>query len=131
MLMIGALIMIGCHLSFAFVLPLFPYKWLAVTLVATLGVAFSLVPAALWPSVPKIIENKILGSAYCVIFWIQNIGLCLVPLLIGVVLDATGGYRVPMIIFSSFGVLAFFFTFLLKIEDRRKNYKLEEPNVKK
>ncbi|MGM9850519.1 MAG: hypothetical protein ACI306_00050 [Muribaculaceae bacterium] len=42
-----------------------------------------------------------------------------------------GGYRVPMIIFSSFGVLAFFFTFLLKIEDRRKNYKLEEPNVKK
>ena len=65
------------------------------------------------------------------IFWIQNIGLCLVPLLIGVVLDATGGYRVPMIIFSSFGVLAFFFTFLLKIEDRRKNYKLEEPNVKK
>ena len=131
MLMIGALIMIGCHLSFAFVLPLFPYKWLAVTLVATLGVSFSLVPAALWPSVPKIIENKILGSAYCVIFWIQNIGLCLVPLLIGVVLDATGGYRVPMIIFSSFGVLAFFFTFLLKIEDRRKNYKLEEPNVKK
>ncbi|MGM9845853.1 MAG: nitrate/nitrite transporter [Muribaculaceae bacterium] len=131
MLMIGALIMIGCHLSFAFVLPLFPYKWLAVTLVATLGVSFSLVPAALWPSVPKIIENKILGSAYCVIFWIQNIGLCLVPLLIGVVLDATGGYRVPMIIFSSFGVLAFIFTFLLKIEDRRKHYKLEEPNVKK
>ena len=131
MLMIGALIMIGCHLCFAFVLPLFPYKWLAVTLVATLGVSFSLVPAALWPSVPKIIENKILGSAYCVIFWIQNIGLCLVPLLIGVVLDATGGYRVPMIIFSSFGVLAFIFTFLLKIEDRRKHYKLEEPNVKK
>ncbi|MGM9861198.1 MAG: MFS transporter [Muribaculaceae bacterium] len=131
MLMIGALIMIGCHLSFAFVLPLFPYKWLAVTLVATLGVSFSLVPAALWPSVPKIIENKILGSAYCVIFWIQNIGLCLVPLLIGIVLDATGGYRVPMIIFSSFGVLAFIFTFLLKIEDRRKHYKLEEPNVKK
>ena len=95
----------------------------------TLGVSFSLVPAALWPSVPKIIDAKILGSAYCLIFWIQNVGLCLVPLLIGKVLDATGGYTVPMIIFSSFGVLAFIFSFYLKIEDRRKNYGLEKPNI--
>ena len=103
--------------------------WLALLLIVTLGVSFSLVPAALWPSVPKIIDTKVLGSAYCLIFWIQNVGLCLVPLLIGLVLDATGGYTVPMIIFSTFGILAFIFSFYLKIEDRRKNYGLEKPNI--
>ena len=131
MLMVGAVIMVACHLSFAFLLPAYPSKWLAVLLIVVLGVSFSLVPAALWPSVPKIIDEKILGSAYCLIFWIQNIGLCLVPLLIGFVLDATGGYLMPMIIFSSFGVLAFILSAYLKIEDRKKGYGLEEPNVKK
>ena len=131
MLMVGAIIMIVCHLSFAFILPMFPTKTLALLLVVTLGVSFSLVPAALWPSVPKIIDAKILGSAYCVIFWIQNIGLCLVPLLIGTVLDATGSYVAPMVIFSSFGVLAFVISLLLKVEDKKKGYGLEEPNIKK
>ncbi|WP_304952758.1 MFS transporter [uncultured Alistipes sp.] len=131
MLMVGAIIMIGCHLSFAFILPMFPSQGLALLLIVTLGVSFSLVPAALWPSVPKIIDEKILGSAYCVIFWIQNIGLCLVPLLIGLVLDATGGYTMPMIIFSSFGVAAFIISFYLKIEDHKKGYGLELPNIKK
>jgi len=131
MLMVGAIIMICCHLGFAFLLPMFPSHWLALLLVVTLGVSFSLVPAALWPSVPKIIDEKILGSAYCLIFWIQNIGLCLVPLLIGIALDATGGYTAPMIIFSSFGVLAFIFSCYLKIEDRKKGYGLELPNIKK
>ncbi len=130
MLMIGAIIMVICHLSFAFLLPVAPYKWLAVTLILILGLSFSLVPAALWPSVPKIIDEKVLGSAYCLIFWVQNIGLCLVPLLIGKVREATGGYLVPMIIFSCFGVLAFIFSLLLKIEDRKKGYGLELPNKK-
>ena len=131
MLMAGAVIMIACHLSFAFLLPLFPYKWFAVTLIVILGVSFSLVPAALWPSVPKIIDEKILGSAYCLIFWVQNIGLCFVPMLIGSLRQSTGSYLVPMIVFSSFGVLAFVFSILLKMEDRRKGYGLEEPNIKK
>lgn len=131
MLMIGSIIMIACHLSFAFLLPLYPSKWLALLLIVTLGVSFSLVPASLWPSVPKIIDAKVLGSAYCVIFWIQNIGLCLVPLLIGKVLDATDGYTAPMVIFSSFGMLAFVFSFYLKLEDRKRGYGLEEPNVKR
>ena len=96
-----------------------------------LGVSFSLVPAALWPSVPKIIDPVILGSAYSLIFWIQNIGLCLVPLLIGVVLESTGGYVAPMCIFSSFGILAFIMSFFLKVEDKRKGYGLELPNIKK
>ena len=131
MLLVGSLIMVACHLSFAFLLPAFPSKWLAMVLILVLGVSFSLVPAALWPSVPKIIDEKVLGSVYCLIFWVQNIGLCLVPLLIGKLLDTTGGYLVPMLVFSSFGVLAFVFTFLLKMEDRRKGYGLELPEVQK
>lgn len=131
MLIIGAIIMTCCHLGFAFLLPAVPQVWLAVTLILVLGVSFSLVPAALWPSVPKIIDNNILGSAYCLIFWIQNIGLCLVPLLIGETLDATGGYFVPMLIFATFGVLAIFFGIWLKVLNSKHNYGLEEPNVKK
>ncbi len=131
MLMLGAVIMIVCHLCFAFVLPVFPHKWFALLLIVVLGVSFSLVPASLWPSVPKIIDEKVLGSAYCLIFWVQNVGLCFVPMIIGKVLNATGGYTVPMIIFSSFGVLAFIFSLLLKAEDRRKGFGLELPNIQK
>ena len=130
MLMLGSIIMIVCHLSFAFLLPVFPKQWFAVLLIVVLGVSFSLVPAALWPSVPKIIDEKILGSAYCLIFWVQNIGLFTVPLLIGSLRDSTGSYLVPMIVFSSFGVLAFLFSLLLKKEDKVKGYGLEEPNIK-
>lgn len=130
MLMLGAVIMVVCHLCFAFLLPVVPSKVLAVSLIAVLGVSFSLVPAALWPSVPKIIDEKILGSAYCLIFWVQNIGLCLVPMLIGSLREATGSYLVPMIVFSSFGVIAFLLAILLKAEDRKKGYGLELPNKK-
>lgn len=129
MLMVGSIIMIVCHLSFAFLLPAFPSKWLAVLLIVVLGVSFSLVPAALWPSVPKIIDEKILGSAYCLIFWVQNIGLCFVPKIIGALRQSTGGYLVPMIVFSSFGVLAFILSLVLKAEDKKKGYGLELPNI--
>ena len=145
MLMLGSLIMIACHLSFAFLLPAFPSKWLAVTLVVILGVSFSLVPAALWPSVPKIIPEKLLGSAYALIFWVQNIGLGFVPLLIGWLLNeyCIAGERVvdgqtfiqydytlPMCVFACFGIVALFLAFALKKEDKRKGYGLELPNIK-
>lgn len=129
MLLAGSVIMIACHLSFAFLLPAFPQKWFALLLIVVLGVSFSLVPAALWPSVPKIIDEKILGSAYCLIFWVQNIGLCLVPMLIGSLRESTGSYLVPMIVFSSFGVLAFILSLCLKAEDKKKGYGLELPNI--
>ena len=129
MLMIGSIIMIVCHLSFAFLLPAFPQKWFALLLIVVLGLSFSLVPAALWPSVPKIIDEKILGSAYCLIFWVQNIGLCLVPMLIGSLRQSTGSYLVPMIVFSSFGILAFILSIYLRVEDRKKGYGLELPNI--
>ena len=132
MMLLGAVIMIICHCVFAFVLPAYPSKTLAFVTILVLGVSFSLVPASMWPSVPKIIDEKVLGSAYCLIFWVQNVGLCLVPLLIGKLRVATNGYLVPMIVFASFGVLAFFLSLALKVEDRRKGYGLELPNkVKK
>ena len=94
MLMIGSLLLIICHLTFAFILPQFKDSAVGGVMVAyitilVLGASFSLVPAALWPSVPKLVDEKIIGSAYALIFWIQNIGLWLFPLLIGKVLDKT------------------------------------------
>ena len=102
-----------------------------------LGISFSLVPASLWPSVPKLVEGRLLGSAYAVIFWIQNIGLYAVPMIIGFVLATTNqevtnplnyNYTVPMLIFASFGVLALIFGVILKALDRKKHYGLELPN---
>ena len=130
MMLLGAVIMIACHSVFAFVLPAYPSKTLALVTILVLGVSFSLVPASMWPSVPKIIDEKVLGSAYCLIFWVQNVGLCLVPLLIGKLRVATNGYLVPMIVFASFGILAFLLSLALKVEDKKKNYGLELPNKK-
>ncbi len=89
MLILGAILMISCHLVFALVLPKFPNLVLAYAAIVVLGVSFSLVPAALWPSVPKLMPERYLGSAYSLIFWVQNVGLCLVPYIIGVVLNST------------------------------------------
>ena len=99
MLMFGSLLLILCHLTFAFILPLFkegatlssPIGGVIVAYVTilVLGASFSLVPASLWPSVPKLVDSKVIGSAYALIFWIQNIGLWLFPMLIGKVLDNT------------------------------------------
>ena len=128
-MIIGAGLVLTSHLIITFAPQGVPmYAYIAIAL---LGIGYSLVPSAMWPSVPKIIDERILGSAYCVIFWIQNWGLLLVPVIIGKVLDATGGYTLPMVIFSSFGVVAMFIGMLLKIEDKKKGYGLEEANIKK
>ncbi|MDE5783426.1 MAG: MFS transporter [Prevotella sp.] len=103
MLVLGSLLLIGCHLTFAFVLPMFKEYAVGGIVVAyltilVLGASFSLVPASLWPSVPKLVEPKIIGSAYALIFWIQNIGLWLFPLLIGKVLDVTNPELVAKVV---------------------------------
>ena len=114
--------------SFVCMIILLPvYAYVAI---AMLGIGYSLVPSAMWPSVPKIIPEKLLGSAYALIFWVQNIGLCLVPMLIGTLRVSTNGYVVPMIVFASFGVLAFLLSLALKVEDKKKGYGLELPNKK-
>ena len=128
MLICGALLMTVCHLIFALVPLTKPIAYAAIVL---LGVSFSLVPAALWPSVPKLVEDRYLGSAYSVIFWIQNIGLMAFPIIIGLALDKTGSYTLPMLIFASLGILALLLGLWLKAEDKKKGYGLELPNIKK
>lgn len=137
-MLIGAVMLIGVHVLFA--LPILNYWWFATLIMIILGVAFSLVPSAMWPSVPKIIPEKQLGTAYALIFWVQNWGLMGVPALIGWVLDRyckLGGegqpaydYTLPMVIFAGFGVLALIIALMLKAEDKKKGYGLEEANIK-
>ncbi|MDR1414753.1 MAG: MFS transporter [Odoribacteraceae bacterium] len=137
-MILGAIMLVIVHALFA--TPAFDHWIVAVIVTIILGVAFSLVPSAMWPSVPKIIPEKQLGTAYALIFWLQNIGIMGVPFLIGWVLDkyckTTIGtevhydYTYPMMIFAGFGVLAVYFAFLLKAEDKKKGYGLESPNVK-
>lgn len=138
-MLLGAVMLIGVHLLFA--LPILNVWWFATAIMIVLGIAFSLVPSAMWPSVPKIIPEKQLGTAYALIFWVQNWGLMGVPALIGWVLDTyckldttNGGpaydYTLPMIIFMCFGIVAFFVAVLLKREDKKKGYGLELPNIK-
>ena len=138
MLILGAILMIACHLTFALVVPATKSVIITYLAIILLGISFSLVPAALWPSVPKLIDNKLLGSAYALIVWIQNIGLYAFPMIIGSVLSASNpgvtdplayNYTVPMLVFASLGVIAMILGFWLKIEDRKKGFGLELPNI--
>lgn len=157
MLILGALLLIACHLTFAFVLPIFKGNPIGGFIVAyitilVLGASFSLVPASLWPSVPKLVDQKIIGSAYALIFWIQNIGLWLFPMLIGKVLDNTNptiteglanktitpeaaatmyDYTAPLIMLASLGVAALIIGLILKRVDKTNGLGLELPNIKK
>ena len=144
MLVLGAILLIACHLTFAFVLPAFKGNAVggvivAYTTILVLGASFSLVPAALWPSVPKLVDAKVIGSAYALIFWIQNIGLWLFPLLIGKVLDKTNpgvtdptqfNYTAPLVMLACLGVAALVLGLVLKVVDKKKHLGLEEPNIK-
>lgn len=155
MLVLGSVLLIACHLTFAFVLPMFKGNTVGGIMIAyltilLLGASFSLVPASLWPSVPKLVDAKIIGSAYALIFWIQNIGLWLFPLLIGKVLDKTNphiaeglasgnmtpevaavsyDYTAPLIMLASLGIAALIIGFILKAVDKKKGYGLELPNI--
>lgn len=155
MLVLGSLLLIACHLTFAFVLPLFKGNsvggiCVAYATILVLGASFSLVPASLWPSVPKLVDSKIIGSAYALIFWIQNIGLWLFPMLIGKVLDATNpeivravadgtmteevaavskNYTYALVMLAALGVAALVIGLILKVINRRRHLGLEDPNV--
>ncbi len=156
MLVLGSVLLIACHLTFAFVLPMFRDSAVGGVMIAyltilVLGASFSLVPASLWPSVPKLVDAKIIGSAYALIFWIQNIGLWLFPMLIGKVLDSTNpqlvadlqngvitpeeaavsyDYTAPLVMLACLGVAALILGFILKAVDKKKGLGLEEPNIK-
>ncbi len=118
---------------FVFAMPL-NSSWIAVTLMCVLGIAFSLLPAALWPAVPKIVPMKQLGTSYSIIYYIQNIGLMLIPVLIGKVLerntiDEQVDYTHSLIIFGIIGVGAIVASTLLLWMDRKRHYGLESPNI--
>ncbi len=132
LMVLGSLLLTLVHVLFA--LPVLETTWFAVLLIILLGVAFSLVPSALWPSVPKIIPIKQLGSAYSIIFYIQNIGLTIIPMLVGTVIgrhthDGIPHFTLPLLTFEGFGVTAVLFALVLKVIDARKHYHLEEPNI--
>lgn len=147
MMLFGAILLTISHLIFALVPADVFNAPIAIITIIILGTAFSLVPASMWPSLPKIVEDRYLGSAYGSIFWIQNIGLLAVPVLIGWalkvanpgvseqitagVVGAKYNYMVPELIFASFGVLAFILSIVLKVVDKKHGYGLEIPNKKK
>ncbi len=155
MLIFGSILLVICHLTFAFILPLFKGNAVGGVIVAyvtilVLGASFSLVPASLWPSVPKLVDEKVIGSAYSLIFWIQNIGLWLFPMLIGKILDATNkglvaevnsgaisaeaaatqyNYTAPLLMLACLGIAALVLGIILKRVDKKKGLGLELPNV--
>lgn len=139
-MLIGSVMLLVAHILFS--IPAIDHYFVAIALIIFLGITFSLVPSAMWPSVPKIIPEKQLGTAYALIFWVQNWGLMGVPLLIGVVLEnhckvfneagefTHYDYTIPMMIFAATGLLAIVVALMLKAEDRKKGYGLELPNIK-
>ena len=144
LMMYGAILLSVSHLIFALVPAESFTAPVALATIVILGVAFSLVPASMWPSLPKVVEDRYLGSAYGLTFWIQNMGLLGVPILIGWALSASNpgvseqiaagvegvkyNYMIPELIFAGFGLLAFLLSFYLKYIDRKKGYGLELPN---
>ena len=155
MLMLGSILLIACHLTFAFILPLFNGRDIggfivAYAIILVLGASFALVPASLWPSVPKLVNKKVLGTAYALIFWIQSIGLWLFPILIGRALTSSNtdiaeklrlgsitsdeaavmyNYTNPLIMLACLGGAALILGFALKIIDKKKGIGLELPNL--
>ena len=136
LMIIGSVLLTLVHTVFA--LPGVTAVAIAIVMMVVLGIAFGLVPSAMWPSVPKIIPMQLLGTAYAMIFYIQNIGLSLVPIWIGKINqantdEATGliDYTQTMTTFAGFGVVAIVIAVLLLIEDKKKGYGLQEANIKK
>ncbi len=138
MMVLGSALIFLVHLLLT--VPILDHWAVALLAMLVLGVGFSLVPSAMWPSVPKIIPQRQLGTAYALIFWLQNlIALTLAPLLIGLVLDrfcvvergpdgVRYDYTLPMGLFMLFGVLAVVVALMLKAEDRVRGHGLERPN---
>ena len=142
-MMLGASMLICVHCIYA--LPFIHASWVAIVLMIVLGIAFSLVPSAMWPSVAKIFPVKQLGTAYALIFFIQNIGLWGIPALIGYILDeycvigthTSGGvttnlydYTLPMCIFTGIACLSMLVAWMLKRANRKYGYGLEDANIK-
>jgi len=131
-MIIGALTLLIVHLFFALT-PLKPYVFMVL-----LGIAFSLVPGAMWPSMVKLVRDKEIGTAYGLMYSVQNLGLWGVPILAGMILDHTNpgnpevlNYTPTILMFAGLGLLGLFFGIMLKLEDKKHNFGIELPLNKK
>ena len=120
---LGALLMIPSHLVLGFTMV---PPWLPMIL---LGAAFVLVPAAMWPSIPLIVEKNRVGTAFGLTTMIQNVGLAAFPFLNGYLRDTTESYTASMIMFSSLGIFGLFFSLALLRSDRRGGRVLERKEA--
>ena len=133
LMLTGCALVFVCHVVLA--LPIVNTTWVAALMMVLLGVAFSLVPSAMWPSVPKLVPLKVLGTSYSIIYYIQNIGLMLMPMLVGNIIDdytsADGhvNFTVPMSVFAVFALAATLVAALLLYMDKRMGYGLEKANI--
>ena len=128
----GAAVLVFVHICFAFT-SINPYF-----LMVLLGIAFSLVPAAMWPSMVKLVDYKQIGTAYGLMYSIQNIGLFAIPIAAGAILDSTNpgnpetlNYTPTMIMFVVLGILGFVFAILLKREDMKSGLGIDLPMNRK
>ena len=124
----GALMLTAVH--FGFSLPMHSSA-IAIALMVVLSIGYSLAPAALWPCVPKIIPLKCLGTAYSMIFFIQNFGRAIIPMFVGRANETDPSYTTSMLIFSFTALGAALTAIVMLYTDRKKDYGLQLPNIKK
>lgn len=122
LMVVGSILMVPAHLALG-VTAYPPYYAMVV-----LGVAFVLVPAAMWPAVPLIVEKNRVGTAFGLMAMVQNIGLALFPWLNGMLRVQTGAYVASQWMFASLGLAGLVFAVLLLAEDRRRGGVLESPS---
>lgn len=123
----GALLLTAVH--FGFSLPMHSAT-IAITLMVILSIGYSLAPAALWPCVPKIIPLKCLGTAYSMIFFIQNFGRTIIPMFVGRANETDPSYTTSMLIFGFTALGAALIAFAMLYIDKKKGYGLQLPNIK-
>ena len=123
----GALMLTAVH--FGFSLPMHSSA-VAIALMVVLSVGYSLAPAALWPCVPKIIPLKCLGTAYSMIFFIQNFGRAIIPMFVGRANETDPSYTTSMLIFGFTALGAALTAIVMLYTDRKKGYGLQLPNIK-
>ena len=124
----GALMLTAVH--FGFSMPIHSAT-IAIALMVTLSIGYSLAPAALWPCVPKIIPLKCLGTAYSMIFFIQNFGRAIIPMFVGRANESDPSYTTSMLIFGFTALGATLTAVAMWYVDRRKGYGLQLPNIRK
>ena len=128
LVIIGALMLAAVH--FGFSLPIHS-STVAIALMVVLSIGYSLAPAALWPCVPKIIPLKCLGTAYSMIFFIQNFGRAIIPMFVGRANETDPSYTTSMLIFGFTALGAAIVAIAMWYTDRKKGYGLQLPNIRK